>query len=61
MSGLPTRGQKTRSNFRPNKKKQELKRRQRKMKRKHKTYSKPKRPFDKVRIDEEAEIKKNLD
>jgi small subunit ribosomal protein S4 len=30
------------------------------MKRKHKTYSKPKRPFDKVRIDEEAEIKKKF-
>jgi len=29
------------------------------MKRKHKTYSKPKRPFDKVRIDEEAVIKKD--
>jgi len=29
------------------------------MKRKHKTYSKPKRPFDKVRIDEEAKIKKD--
>jgi len=28
------------------------------MKRKHKTYSKPKRPFDKARIDEEAVIKK---
>jgi len=28
------------------------------MKRKHKTYSRPKRPFDKIRIDEEAEIKK---
>ena len=28
------------------------------MKRKHKQYSKPKRPFDKARIDEEAEIKK---
>ncbi len=28
------------------------------MKRKHKTYSKPKRPFDKVRIEEEAIIKK---
>ena len=28
------------------------------MKRKHKTYSRPKRPFDKVRIEEEAEIKK---
>ncbi len=28
------------------------------MKRKHKTYSKPKRPFDKARIDEEAIIKK---
>ncbi len=27
------------------------------MKRKHKTYSKPKRPFDKARIDEEAIIK----
>ena len=31
-----------------------------KMKRKHKTYSKPKRPFDKARIDEEAEIKKEF-
>jgi len=30
------------------------------MKRKHKTYSKPKRPFDKVRIQEEAEIKKEF-
>ncbi len=30
------------------------------MKRKHKTYSKPKRPFDKVRIDEEAEIKEEF-
>lgn len=30
------------------------------MKRKHKIYSKPKRPFDKVRIDEEAEIKKEF-
>lgn len=30
------------------------------MKRKHKTYSKPKKPFDKVRIDEEAEIKKEF-
>ncbi|MBR9701487.1 30S ribosomal protein S4 [Candidatus Pacearchaeota archaeon] len=30
------------------------------MKRKHKTYSRPKRPFDKVRIDEEAEIKKEF-
>ena len=30
------------------------------MKRKHKTYSKPKRPFDKVRIDEEAQIKKEF-
>ncbi len=29
------------------------------MKRKHKKYSKPKRPFDKARINEEAEIKKN--
>ncbi len=29
------------------------------MKRKHKKYSKPKRPFDKGRIDEEAVIKKN--
>ena len=28
------------------------------MKRKHKIYSKPKRPFDKARIDEEAVIKK---
>lgn len=28
------------------------------MKRKHKKYSKPKRPFDKIRINEEAEIKK---
>lgn len=28
------------------------------MKRKHKQYSRPKRPFDKTRIDEEAEIKK---
>lgn len=28
------------------------------MKRKHKIYSRPKRPFDKVRIDEEAKIKK---
>ena len=30
------------------------------MKRKHKTYSKPKRPFDKQRIDEEARIKKEF-
>jgi len=30
------------------------------MKRKHKTYSRPKRPFDKVRITEEAEIKKEF-
>lgn len=30
------------------------------MKRKHKLYSKPKRPFDKSRIDEEAKIKKNF-
>ncbi|GBE20365.1 MAG TPA: 30S ribosomal protein S4 [Candidatus Pacearchaeota archaeon] len=30
------------------------------MKRKHKQYSKPKRPFDKARIDEEAEIKKEF-
>ena len=30
------------------------------MKRKHKTYSKPKRPFDKIRIDEEAEITKEF-
>jgi small subunit ribosomal protein S4 len=29
------------------------------MKRRHKTYSKPKRPFDKVRIEEEAKIKKD--
>jgi len=30
------------------------------MKQKHKKYSKPKRPFDKTRIDEEAEIRKNF-
>ena len=30
------------------------------MKRKHKQYSKPKRPFDKVRIDEEAKIKEEF-
>lgn len=30
------------------------------MKRKHKIYSKPKRPFDKQRIDEEARIKKEF-
>jgi small subunit ribosomal protein S4 len=30
------------------------------MKRKHKKYSRPKRPFDKIRIDEEAEIKKEF-
>ena len=30
------------------------------MKRKHKTYSRPKRPFDKTRIDEEAGIKKSF-
>jgi len=30
------------------------------MKRKHKTYSRPKRPFDKERIDEEAKIKKEF-
>ncbi|MCA9487711.1 MAG: 30S ribosomal protein S4 [Nanoarchaeota archaeon] len=30
------------------------------MKRKHKQYSRPKRPFDKVRIDEEAQIKKEF-
>jgi small subunit ribosomal protein S4 len=30
------------------------------MKRKHKTYSRPKRPFDKARIQEEAEIKKEF-
>lgn len=30
------------------------------MKRKHKTYSKPKRPFDKTRIDEEAILKKEF-
>jgi small subunit ribosomal protein S4 len=30
------------------------------MKRKHKSYSRPKRPFDKVRIDEEKEIKKEF-
>ena len=28
-----------------------------KMLHKHKTYSRPKRPFDKVRIEEEAKIK----
>lgn len=30
------------------------------MKRKHKTYSRPKRPFDKQRLEEEAEIKKEF-
>jgi len=30
------------------------------MKRKHKTYSRPKRPFDKTRIQEEGEIKKEF-
>ena len=30
------------------------------MKRKHKTYSRPKRPFDKARIDEEALVKKEF-
>ncbi len=30
------------------------------MKRKHKTYSRPKRPFDKARIEEEGEIKKEF-
>jgi len=30
------------------------------MKRKHKTYSRPKRPFDKVRIDEEEKIKEEF-
>jgi len=30
------------------------------MKRKHKTYSRPKRPFDKIRIDEENKIKKEF-
>jgi len=30
------------------------------MRRKHKTYSKPKRPFDKIRIDEESQIKKEF-
>ena len=30
------------------------------MKRKHKKYSKPRRPFDKERIEEEAEIKKGF-
>jgi len=30
------------------------------MKRKHKTYSKPKRPFEKVRIEEEAKIKEEF-
>jgi len=30
------------------------------MKQKHKTYSKPKRPFDKARIEEESQIKKEF-
>ncbi len=30
------------------------------MKRKHKQYSRPKRPFDKLRIDEESKIKKDF-
>jgi len=30
------------------------------MKRKHKIYSKPKRPFDKIRIDEEVKIKEEF-
>ncbi len=30
------------------------------MKRKHKTYSKPKKPFDKPRIEEEAKIKEEF-
>ena len=30
------------------------------MKRKHKSYSRPKRPFDKLRIEEEEEIKKEF-
>jgi len=30
------------------------------MKRKHKTYSRPKRPFDKARIDEEVKIKEEF-
>jgi small subunit ribosomal protein S4 len=30
------------------------------MKRKHKSYSRPKRPFDKARLEEEAVIKKNF-
>src|SRR6056297_2543099 len=30
------------------------------MRRQHKTYEKPKRPFDKARIDEEAQIKKEF-
>ena len=30
------------------------------MKRKHKTYSRPKRPFDKARIEEEASLKKDF-
>ncbi len=30
------------------------------MKRKHKLYSKPKRPFEKARIDEEAELRKRF-
>jgi len=30
------------------------------MKRKHKTYSRPKRPFDKIRFEEEAQIKEEF-
>ena len=30
------------------------------MKRKHKTYSRPKRPFDKIRIEEEVKIKEEF-
>jgi small subunit ribosomal protein S4 len=30
------------------------------MKRKHKSYSRPKRPFDKIRLEEEAKIKKEF-
>lgn len=30
------------------------------MKRKHKTYSRPKRPFDKTRIEEEGKIKEEF-
>jgi len=38
----------------------ELKRKERKMKRKHKKYSRPKRPFDKARIEDEKKIKEEF-